>query len=105
MPAPLARLEGLPRGRQAQVAYLAADGQNDGEIAERLGISRHTVGTYFKRALEETGAKSRTELVATLLRRRIRRLEAALLERGARIESLEGELRMLREREASCGGE
>ena len=97
--------EGLPRGRQAQVAYLAADGFKDGEIADRLGISSHTVGTYFKRAMEEVKAKSRTELVAILLRRRIRRLEAALLEKDARIEILESELGLLREREASCARE
>ena len=100
MPTPHARVEGLPRGRQAQVAHLAADGLSDGEIAARLEISSHTVATYFKRAMKETSTNSRTELVATLLRRRLRWLENALLERDDRIRQLEDEMRLQGRQEA-----
>jgi|GEM_PF-4528502 len=50
--------------RERQVLELAARGQTDKEIARSLGITRDTVGTYWRRILTRFGASSRTEVVA-----------------------------------------
>lgn len=47
---------------------LAAQGYTDKEIASRLGISRETVGTYWKRMRQRLGVNNRTEVVAKALK-------------------------------------
>ena len=65
-------------GREAEVVRLAAQGLTDKEIAERLGISLGTVGTYWKRALERLDAHSRTQAVALLAEQEIQILRGEL---------------------------
>ena len=50
--------------REREVAQLAAFGCSDGEIAERLGLSKSTVKSLISMAKNKTGASKRTELVA-----------------------------------------
>ena len=50
--------------REAEVLALAAKGFTDKQISAELGISRDTVGTYWRRILLRFGASSRTEVVA-----------------------------------------
>lgn len=50
--------------RESQVLALGAKGFTDKQIAAELGISRDTVGTYWRRILLRFGASSRTEVVA-----------------------------------------
>lgn len=92
---PRAIVKGLPCGREAQVAFLAADGLTDTQIGERLGIAASTVSAYWRRTLEAHHAKTRTELVALLLRRRITRQKATIVEMQETIDSLEDEVRRL----------
>jgi len=47
---------------------LAAQGLTDKEIAAQLGISRETVGTYWKRMRQRLGVNNRTEVVAKALK-------------------------------------
>ncbi len=61
--------------REEQVLVLAASGLTDKEIAQRLGISPDTVGTYWRRILGKYRAASRTEVVAKYTEQRA---EAAL---------------------------
>ncbi len=50
--------------REAEVLGLAAKGFTDKQISLELGISRDTVGTYWRRILLRFGASSRTQVVA-----------------------------------------
>jgi PAS domain S-box-containing protein len=54
--------------REAQILRLASDGLTDQAIANTLGISVATVGTYWSRIRTKLGPHSRTELVANHLR-------------------------------------
>jgi len=54
--------------REHQLLRLAAAGFTDMAIAEQLGISEATVGTYWGRVRIKFGPYSRTELVAIMLR-------------------------------------
>ncbi len=58
---------GLSR-REREVIDLAAAGQPSRRIAERLGLTPHTVESYVKSAMIKLGARTRTE--ATILARR-----------------------------------
>jgi DNA-binding CsgD family transcriptional regulator/tetratricopeptide (TPR) repeat protein len=49
--------------REAQVLDLVAEGLSNGQIAERLFISRKTVSVHVSAILRKTGAASRTEAV------------------------------------------
>jgi DNA-binding NarL/FixJ family response regulator len=49
--------------REAQVLELVAEGLSNGQIAERLYISRKTVSVHVSSILRKTGAASRTEAV------------------------------------------
>jgi DNA-binding NarL/FixJ family response regulator len=60
----------VPRGddttltaREEQVLELVAEGLSNGQIAERLFISRKTVSVHVSAILRKTGAASRTEAV------------------------------------------
>src|SRR5579871_4602637 len=54
--------------RERQLLEFAAEGLTDTAIANRLGISEATVGTYWGRVRIKLGPYSRTELVAIVLR-------------------------------------
>jgi PAS domain S-box-containing protein len=54
--------------REQQLLRFAAEGLTDTAIANKLGISEATVGTYWGRVRIKLGPYSRTELVATMLR-------------------------------------
>ena len=55
--------------RELEIAQAVFDDLSEGEIAEALGISTHTVHTYLKRLYQKLGAKSRVELVCILVGR------------------------------------
>jgi DNA-binding NarL/FixJ family response regulator len=54
--------------REREILELMADGANNGIIASRLGISRHTVKFHVASILAKLDARSRTEAVALALR-------------------------------------
>jgi len=54
--------------RELSVVRLAGEGLANKEIAERLGLSEHTVKNYLFRAFEKIGVSSRVELLFYLLR-------------------------------------
>lgn len=54
-----------PRPRQVLIYLLA--GESNKTVAERMGISEHTVGDYVKRIYRHFGVKSRGELFALLI--------------------------------------
>jgi DNA-binding CsgD family transcriptional regulator len=55
------------RGREPQVALLAAEGLTNAAIAERLRLSAHTVRHYLERVLERLGLHSRKALALHLM--------------------------------------
>ncbi len=50
--------------REAQVALCLSEGLSYAEIAERLGVSYHTICSHVKSILHKTGAGSSRKLVA-----------------------------------------
>jgi DNA-binding CsgD family transcriptional regulator len=52
--------------REQQISQLIAAGSGTAEIAERLGLSAHTVRDYIKATFAKVGVSSRGELVAEL---------------------------------------
>jgi two-component system nitrate/nitrite response regulator NarL len=56
--------------RETQVANLVAEGLPNKGIAQRLGISEHTVGNYLFRIYNKLGISSRVELVLYVLKQR-----------------------------------
>jgi len=54
--------------REKQLLQFASEGYTDTAIANKLGISEATVGTYWGRVRIKLGPYSRTELVAIVLR-------------------------------------
>lgn len=59
---------GVLSTRERQILLLAAKGLTDAGIAQKLGISVATVGTYWGRIRGKIGQHSRTELVANFMR-------------------------------------
>jgi DNA-binding NarL/FixJ family response regulator len=55
------------RGREPQVALLAAEGLSNADIAERMRLSAHTVRHYLERVLERLGLHSRKALALHLM--------------------------------------
>ncbi len=53
------------RGREPQVALLAAEGLSNADIADRLRLSAHTVRHYLERVLDRLGLHSRKALALT----------------------------------------
>ncbi|HZS68351.1 MAG TPA: helix-turn-helix transcriptional regulator [Burkholderiales bacterium] len=53
--------------RERQVLLLLAHGCTQAEIAARLGISTHTVGTHVKHCYRKLGARSAAHAVARAL--------------------------------------
>ena len=55
------------RGREPQVALLAAEGLSNADIASRLRLSAHTVRHYLERVLDRLGLHSRKALALHLM--------------------------------------
>lgn len=55
------------RGREPQVALLAAAGLSNADIAERLRLSAHTVRHYLERVLDRLGLHTRKALAVHLM--------------------------------------
>jgi DNA-binding CsgD family transcriptional regulator len=55
------------RGREPQIALLAAEGLSNAAIAERLRLSAHTVRHYLERVLDRLGLHSRKALALRLM--------------------------------------
>ena len=55
------------RGREPQVALLAAEGLSNADIARRLRLSAHTVRHYLERVLDRLGLHSRKALALRLM--------------------------------------
>jgi DNA-binding NarL/FixJ family response regulator len=60
---PALRSRGIT-SREADVAALVGEGLTNGQIAERLFLSRRTVETHVANLLAKTGAAGRAELGA-----------------------------------------
>ena len=56
--------------RENEVANLVSEGLTNRDIAEKLGLSEHTVSNYLFRIYEKLGISSRVELVLYVLRQR-----------------------------------
>jgi two-component system nitrate/nitrite response regulator NarL len=56
--------------REAEVADLVAEGLSNKEIAQKLGISEHTVSNYLFRIYTKLGLSSRVELVLYVMSKR-----------------------------------
>jgi len=54
--------------REEEVVNLVAEGLTNRDIAQKLGISEHTVSNYLFRVYEKLGISSRVELVLYVLR-------------------------------------
>ena len=57
---------GLLTSREADVAHLICDGLIDKEIAERLGLSHHTVKDYLKIIYAKFRVHARAQLVSSM---------------------------------------
>jgi two-component system, NarL family, nitrate/nitrite response regulator NarL len=66
--APVAPTPPLLSPREAQVLELLAEGLSNRDIAERLGISRHTAKFHVNAILDKLGATTRTEAVVLAAR-------------------------------------
>jgi len=55
--------------REVDVLQHAADGNSNKMIADRLGLSEHTVKTHFKNILSKLSAKDRTHAVSIAIKR------------------------------------
>lgn len=55
------------RGREPQVALLAAEGLSNADIARRLRLSAHTVRHYLERVMDRLGLHSRKALAIRLM--------------------------------------
>lgn len=55
------------RGREPQIALLAAEGLSNAAIAERLRLSAHTVRHYLERVLDRLGLHTRKALALHLM--------------------------------------
>jgi len=56
--------------REDEVASLVAEGLSNREIADRLGLTEHTVSNYLFRIYEKLGISGRVELVLYILKNR-----------------------------------
>jgi DNA-binding NarL/FixJ family response regulator len=61
------RLDFGLRGREPQVALLAAEGLSNADIARRLRLSAHTVRHYLERVMDRLGLHSRKALAMRLM--------------------------------------
>jgi len=57
--------------REFEIAGLVAQGFVNKQIADILGISRHTVNSYTRRIFSKLGVNNRAHMVAVLMSRRL----------------------------------
>ncbi|MGO9939932.1 MAG: response regulator transcription factor [Terracidiphilus sp.] len=53
--------------REREVARLVSDGLSNSEVAQRLGLSTHTVKNYLFNVFDKIGVSNRAELILCLL--------------------------------------
>ena len=73
-PAPATRPPDPPDGltqREAEILSLIAQGLTNGEIAERLFLSNHTIKTHINRIFAKTGSRDRVAAIAYAQRHNI----------------------------------
>jgi DNA-binding NarL/FixJ family response regulator len=54
--------------REQEIAGLVAEGLMNRDIAQKLGLSEHTISNYLFRIYEKLGISSRVELVLHMVR-------------------------------------
>ena len=72
--APAARAPEPPDGlthREAEILGLIAQGLTNGEIAERLFLSNHTIKTHINRIFAKTGSRDRVAAIGYAQRHNI----------------------------------
>jgi DNA-binding CsgD family transcriptional regulator len=84
-----------PVGREEQLILLAAEGLTDREIAERLGLSQQTVGTYWQRLMKRLGASTRTQVVAMAMAAAAGRSRQTLVELRGKVDLLKSTMDLL----------
>ena len=57
--------------REWEIAWLVADGLRNGEIAERLFISKRTVETHVEHIRRKLDLESRAGIMSWVMRRRV----------------------------------
>lgn len=72
-------------GREKQLLQMATRGHTDQSIANHLGISLATVGTYWGRVRTKLGPYNRTELVAKFLKEHAEKTVALLRDENAHL--------------------
>ncbi len=73
-PGPAARAADPPDGltqREAEILSLIAEGLTNGEIAERLFLSNHTIKTHINRIFAKTGSRDRVAAIGYARRHHI----------------------------------
>ncbi len=75
---------------ELQVFAVIGDGTDDGQTAERLGLSATTIHTYRQRIMRKLGLQTRAELIKEALRRGIVRLGEDRVLRPGFDEALQG---------------
>jgi DNA-binding NarL/FixJ family response regulator len=68
-PAPMMTKIAALSKREEEIARLVAFGLSNGEVAQKLSLSRHTVKNYLFRVYEKLGISTRIELVLYILSR------------------------------------
>jgi DNA-binding NarL/FixJ family response regulator len=66
-PAPMQAKIAVLSKREEEIARLVASGLSNGEVAQRLSLSRHTIKNYLFRVYEKLGISTRIELVLYIL--------------------------------------
>ena len=69
-PGPAARPSDLTQ-REAEILSLIAQGLTNGEIAERLFLSNHTIKTHINRIFAKTGSRDRVAAIGYAQRHNI----------------------------------
>jgi DNA-binding CsgD family transcriptional regulator len=63
-------LASIKRGCEDEVVKLVADGLSNRNVAQKLGLTEHTVSNYLFRIYEKLGISSRVELVLYALKQK-----------------------------------
>jgi DNA-binding NarL/FixJ family response regulator len=78
----------LLSSREREVIQYVASGMTNREIAEALGLSRHTVKNYLFRIFDKVGASSRTELIYLTMNRGKRPVDDRETDVGEKLSTL-----------------